>query len=245
MFVFVMFVMTRIRHVGNDLAAGAAFLMAVAVTAWQLFDLPATYLLQAVALYALLAALVARSVPAIEQGRGLGAANRVTLGRAALLLPVTALALHADALGDPVYWWIIVVSTIGMVLDGADGWMARRTSTATAFGARFDMELDAFLLLALSILVWRRGQTGPWVVLIGGLRYLFVAAGWIWPILQAALPASRRRKALCVVQGVVLLVCLGPITPAIVASVGAMGALSLLVYSFTIDVWWLVRNGRG
>ena len=237
--------MTRVRHVGNDLAAGAAFLMAVAVTAWQLFDLPATYLLQTVALYALLAVLVVRSVPAIEQGHGLGPANRVTLGRAALLLPVTVLALHADDLGDPVYWWIIVVSAIAMGLDGVDGWMARRTSTATAFGARFDMELDAFLLLALSILVWRSGQTGPWVVLVGGLRYLFVTAGWIWPTLQATLPASRRRKSLCVIQGVVLLVCLGPITPAIVASVTAMGALSLLVYSFTIDVWWLVRNGHG
>ena len=183
--------MTRIRRVGNDLAAGAAFLMAVAVTAWQLFDLPATYLLQD------------RSIVRPAGGRwSLGLfrpsnrvaawapANRITLGRAALLLPVTALALHADALSDPVYWWIIVVSTIGMVLDGADGWMARRTSTATAFGARFDMELDAFLLLALSILVWRRGQTGPWVVLIGGLRYLFVAAGWIWPILAGSAPSE-------------------------------------------------------
>ena len=37
------------------------------------------------------------------------------------------------------------------VLDAVDGHVARRTGTATAFGARFDMEVDAFLIVVLSV----------------------------------------------------------------------------------------------
>ena len=232
--------MTITRRVGVDLAAGLPLLVAVAFATRRLAGLPAAYLLQAAALYALLAALVVRHAPAALPGRGLGPANRITLGRGALALGIMPLALQPGPLGAPVYWWIIVVSTAAMVLDGFDGWAARRTDSATPFGARFDMELDAALLMALSVLVWRSGRTGPWVLLIGGIRYLFVAAGQLWPALQAELPPRWRRKAICVVQGVTLLVALGPIIPPWLAVEGAAGALALLVWSFAIDTRYLL-----
>ena len=231
-----------LRRAGIDLAAGLLPLVAVSAATWWLFDLPASYLLQAVALYALLAGLILWCVPAVLPGRGLGAANRVTLTRATLLLPVAALVLQPAILRDAGYWWIITASTVAMTLDGVDGWVARRTGNATDFGGRFDMELDAFLMLALSGLVWLSSQTGPWVILIGALRYLFVAAGWIWPHFQAELPRSQRRKIVCVAQGVALLVCLGPIIPSAMASVVAAGALLLLIYSFAVDVRWLAQR---
>ncbi len=234
--------MLSIGRAGRDLLAGLPLLLAVAVATRRLGGLPAAYALQALALYALLAALVVRAAPAVLPGAGLGAANRVTLGRATLVLPIAALALHADRLGAPVYWWIVVVSTAALILDGVDGWAARRTGSATAFGARFDMELDAFLMLALSALVWLGGRTGPWVLLIGALRYLFVAAGRVWPALRAALPPRRRRKVICVVEGAVLVSCLAPIVPADAAGAAAASALALLLYSFAVDVRWLVRH---
>ena len=227
---------------GPDLAAGLPLLLAVALATSRLAGLPAAYLLQAAALYALLAALVVRHAPDALPGRGLGPANRITLGRAALALAIMPLALRPGPLGAPVYWWIIGVSTAAMVLDGFDGWAARRTGTATPFGARFDVELDAALLMALSVLVWRSGAAGPWVLLIGGLRYLFVAAGRSWPALRGALPPRRRRKVIAVVQGVALLVALGPIIPPWLAAGGTAGALALLVWSFAVDVRWLLRH---
>ena len=229
---------------GADLAAAAPLLLAVAFATQRLAGLPPAYLLQAAALYALLAALVVRYAPAALPGRGLGPANRVTLGRAALALAIMPLALQAGPLGAPVYWWIIAVSTLAMVLDGFDGWTARRTGSATAFGARFDMELDAALLMALAALVWRGGRAGPWVLLIGGIRYLFVAAGQLWPALRGALPPRWRRKAICIVQGVTLLVALGPIIPPWLAAGGAAGALALLVWSFAVDTRWLLRHAH-
>ena len=234
--------MTRIQRAGPDLAAGLPLLLAFAFATQRLAGLPAAYLLQAAALYALLAALVVRHAPDALPGRGLGPANRITLGRGALALAIMPLALEPGPLGAPVYWWIIGVSTAAMALDGFDGWMARRTGTATPFGARFDMELDAALLMALSVLVWRSGAAGPWVLLIGGIRYLFVAAGRVWPALRGTLPPSRRRKAIAVVQGVALLVALGPIIPPWLALGGTAGALALLVWSFAVDVMWLLLH---
>ena len=104
------------------------------------------------------------------------------------------------------------------------------------------MELDAALLMALSLLVWQAGRAGPWVLLVGGIRYLFVAAGLVWPALRGELPPAWRRKAICVVQGVALLVAIGPTVPPWLAAGGVAGALALLVWSFAVDVRWLVRR---
>jgi phosphatidylglycerophosphate synthase len=212
--------------------------MLTAATQW-LFDVSNTYIAQSIGLYVGLAALVLRSVPNEPAERGLGPANRVTLARSTLVLPVAALALDPSNLAGLVWWWVIAVSTIAMVGDSIDGSIARRTGTTTAFGARFDMELDSFLVIALSILVWRSGKVGPWILLIGVFRYLFVIAGWLWPAMTAELPASQRRKVVCVVNGVVLLVCLGPIIPSSVAFPAAVTALLLLTWSFAVDIQWL------
>ena len=139
---------------------------------------------------------------------------------------------------------MVGLSTLALALDGLDGPLARRTSTESAFGARFDMELDAFLLLALSALVWRSGKVGTWVLFIGVLRYLFVLGGLLWPPLRGTLPLSLRRKVVCVVQGIVLVACLAPVTAAALATWLAATALLLLVYSFVVDTWWLARRAE-
>ncbi len=132
--------------------------------------------------------------------------------------------------------------TAVMLLDGLDGWVARRTGTETPFGARYDMEIDAFLMLVLSTLVWLADRAGVWVLLIGGMRYLFVAAGRVVPSLRGPLFPSLRRKVVCVIQGVALLVCLGPVIPGGVAVAAAAIALALLSWSFGVDTVWLLRQ---
>ncbi len=232
------------RRTAVDLVAGVLPLLLLSLPAWALFDLPLTYLAQVLAGYSLLALLVLWQAPSELGSRGLGSANRITLGRATLVLPVAALSLQPADLSVNGYWWIIGVSTVAMVLDGVDGWVARRAGHVSSFGARFDMELDAFLMLVLSVLVWQSGKVGPWVIGIGALRYLFIAAGWVWPALRTPLPPSTRRKSVCVVQGVALLICLGPIIPQTLAPLVAAAALGTLVYSFGVDLAWLVQPHR-
>ena len=234
---------SRLREAGLDLALALVPLATLAATFWWLFGLPVGYLAQVAVAYLCLAFLLVWYLPKGPPTRGLGAANRVTLGRAALVLPLSALAVQPILLPDAMAWLIIALATIATVLDGVDGWVARRSETASPFGARFDMELDSFLMLVLSLLVWRSGKVGAWAILIGLPHYLYVAAGWVWPMLRAELPPSVRRKAVCVAQGTLLLVCLGPIIPPALATASAAAALALLAWSFAVDIHWLYRWG--
>lgn len=228
------------RQALGELAAGLVpLLLASGVTA-SAFALPPVYLLRVIAVYGLMATLILRHLPPTRAG--LGPANWVTLGRATLVISVGALIPQPEIRHNAGYWWIIGLTIVAMALDGVDGRVARRTRTASAFGARFDMELDSLLMLVLAALVWRSGRIGPWVVLLGLPRYLFVAAGWLMPWLRAPLPERLRRKAGCVIQGIALLVCLAPIVPPGLAVSVAAVTLTLLGASFGVDILWLFRT---
>ncbi len=131
---------------------------------------------------------------------------------------------------------------MALLLDGVDGKVARRTGTCSPLGARFDMEVDAFLILVLSVYV--ATDLGPWVLLIGGMRYVFVAAARVWPWLTAPLPPSTARKTVAALQGVLLLVAGAHLLPRPANAGVVVLALGLLVWSFGRDVVWLWRTSR-
>ncbi|MGJ7462489.1 CDP-alcohol phosphatidyltransferase family protein [Halomonas sp. MA07-2] len=172
---------------------------------------------------------------------GLGAANRVTLARGVLV------ALLAGTLADPALMaargtWLFALALVALSLDGVDGWVARRTASASALGARFDMELDAFFILVLCLALLLLERVGPWVLAIGAMRYAFVAARWRWPWLAADLPESFRRKAVCVWQVAALMLALLPAMSDLLATWLAVTALAGLAASFAVDVRWLYRH---
>ena len=109
----------------------------------------------------------------------LGPASWVTLARATLAVGVAALA--ADSLAnDPPVALLVTLAAVALCLDLVDGWVARRTGMETELGARLDGEVDAFLILALSVYVAPRyGRMGA------GDR-------------SRALPVPRRRVAAAV-----------------------------------------------
>ncbi|MEU6477197.1 CDP-alcohol phosphatidyltransferase family protein [Streptomyces sp. NPDC047017] len=188
----------------------------------------------AVGTWAVLSRALARSRP-----RAFGAANRVTLGRAALVGGVTALV--ADSFeGSPPVAVLAGLTAVALVLDCVDGKVARRTGMATPLGARFDMEVDAFLILVLSVYV--AAGLGPWVLLIGGMRYAFVAAAHLLPWLRAPLPPSTARKTVAALQGVLLLLAGTGLLPRPAALAVVLLALVLLAWSFGRDVRWLRRT---
>lgn len=226
----------------RDLGAGLCILAALAAALWGSAGLSAAYPLKVLAVYAATATVILAAGPRAFPGPGLGAANRVTLLRAVLAALLAGLVLEPAGVRAGLAPWVLGLGTVGLVLDGVDGWIARRTRTETAFGARFDMETDAALILVLSLLVWRTGQAPAWVLVVGGMRYAFVAAGWAVPALRAELPASFRRKLICVVQGISLLVAVAPVTPVPLATAVAGVAALLLSGSFATDTAWLLRN---
>jgi phosphatidylglycerophosphate synthase len=176
-----------------------------------------------------------------------GAANLVTLGRMAVLSLLVALAAQALWYATPKLtpWavWALVAVAVGTAsLDAVDGALARRNGLASDFGARFDMETDAAFILVMCVLVAQHGHTGPWILAVGLMRYLFVAAAYIWPWLSAPLALSRRRQAVCVLQVIVLIACLAPVISPRLAFLLGVGSLAALALSFAIDVLILAQQ---
>ncbi|HKS98314.1 MAG TPA: CDP-alcohol phosphatidyltransferase family protein [Rugosimonospora sp.] len=178
--------------------------------------------------------------------RGLGPADWVTLTRATLVGGVAALTAGSFHAAVPVKALVGMV-VVALLLDGVDGQVARRTGTCSPLGARFDMEVDAFLLLVLSVYVTR--YTGAWTLAIGGMRYAFVLAMWLLPWMRATLPYRYWRKVVAATQGVVLVAATANVLPVPVVVAALAGSLLLLVESFGRDVFWLwhrrpLRVGR-
>lgn len=214
-------------------AAGVALLGTPAVAP--------TVVLQALLVYAAIAALVAWTLGPRGLRADFGVANSVTLLRAVLVAALSGWILHPE-LAAAAGWWPAAIALLVLVLDGADGWLARHNGSASEFGARFDMELDAFLILVLALLALELGQAGSWVLLLGLMRYAFVLLGRWYPPLRAPLPPSRRRKTVCVLQISALLVAIAPPVPPALASALLALALAALSASFWTDLQWLLRR---
>lgn len=196
--------------------------------------------LSGLALFACLIFAVERGLAAHHPHPRLGTANRITLVRAAIACLIAARAIEPAPLGAAERWLLAAIAGAALMLDGADGWAARRQGLASAFGARFDMEVDAFAILVLAITVLKAQAVPYWVLAIGGMRYLYLAGTIAFPVLRRPLPprrvADRRRKTIAVVQSVGLMIALVPATLSGWAAVVCAAALGLLAYSFAADI---------
>ena len=164
----------------------------------------------------------------------------VTLTRALLIAGVAGLVADSFTRTTQVTA-IVVLASVALVLDAVDGQVARRTGTETPFGGRMDGEVDAFLILVLSVEVAR--DYGGWVLAIGVLRYAFLVAGWALPWLAAPLPSRYWRRLVTTVQGVVLTIVASGVLPRAVSMVALGIALVVLAASFGECVVWLYRAG--
>ena len=169
-----------------------------------------------------------------------GPGDWVTMTRATLVGCVAALtadSFHQRARIDV----LVTIAVVALVLDAVDGQVARRTGTASGLGARFDMEVDAFLILVLSVYVAR--SMGAWVLAIGAMRYAFVVASWVLRWMSGPLPQRFWRKVVAATQGVVLVFATADVLPAPLIIAALAAALALLVESFGRDIVWLWRHG--
>ena len=169
----------------------------------------------------------------------LGPADVVTLARASLVTGAVALVADRFGTGAMPIRTLVVLTTVALVLDAVDGKVARATGTCSALGARFDMEVDAFLVLVLS--AQAAVTLTPWALLIGAMRYAFVAASWVLPWLTGELPVRMSAKAVAALQGIVLIVAVSGVLPHGVATALVLAALGALVWSFGQSVTWLWR----
>jgi len=225
-----------VRATGVGMLATVALALLVA----SVTGLGGSYLVICLAVFMLAATMVTGLVSVHHPFERFGPANLITLLRVSFLAAMTGLV------GEPpttrIAWLAVGATTLVAVLDGLDGWLARRSRVSSAFGARFDMETDAALILVVSVLVWRHDKAAAWVMACGAMRYAFVVAGWLLPWMAAPLRSTVRGKTVAILQLVGLGVALLPVVPVPASVIVSTITLAALVWSFAVDVAWLWKG---
>ncbi len=168
-----------------------------------------------------------------ESGR-LGAANAITLGRLALVA-----ALGALPRAGPVASLLVLGA---LVLDGLDGWVARRLGQASPFGATFDMETDALLVAVAAVKLAVSGRLGVWILVPGGLRYAYVIVLYLAPGAREEPPRTRFGRYVCGILVAGLAASLWPLEP--VHRPLAVIVTVLTVHSFARSLLWSFGKAR-
>jgi len=201
------------------------------VTTWSLSPLA---LGRALAVPIALVALVASRLP-LHPHPVLGPANQITLVRAIVVAGLAAFVFEAQAVPR---WGLVGACGLAFGMDAVDGWLARRSGTASEFGAQLDMELDGIFVLVLCGLAATVTGAGAWVWAAGLARYAFVAAAAVLPWMGRPLPPTRRRPWACGLGVGLLVASLAPLPMGIPLACAALG-VAAIVGSFAIDVVWL------
>ncbi|MEM6735297.1 MAG: CDP-alcohol phosphatidyltransferase family protein [Bacteroidota bacterium] len=97
----------------------------------------------------------------------IGYANWVTILR---LLIILVSGFLLNILPNEV---LFLFFALAIAMDGLDGYLAREFNHMSDFGARIDMETDAFLVLMLSLHHANNNVIPQWIILPGLMRFLF------------------------------------------------------------------------
>lgn len=159
----------------------------------------------------------------------LALANVLTLVRLAL---VVGLPWHLARL--PRWGFVALVMSL-LVLDGIDGRVARARGETSALGASLDVETDALTVMVLTLLLWTRESIGPWVLVAGLWRYVFVVVTALAPALGDAPPSRLYRSIFGVLM--ITLACAFVPWPPLALTAAAFGT-ALVSFSFLHSVWY-------
>ncbi len=169
----------------------------------------------------------------------LGLGNVITLTRGAGIF-VLAGQIVIDPSGPN--WIFAAIALALLLLDGLDGWAARRARLASPLGARVDVETDVAFALTLAALAVASGQVGLWFLALGLLRPGYLLAQRLWPRLNHPLPDAQWRRSMAAVQMGAQVVLISPLLrPEIAVWAGAL-LLGVMLASFGRDLHWLARR---
>jgi phosphatidylglycerophosphate synthase len=99
-----------------------------------------------------------------------GYANLLTMLRYILMLLIVVFS-HIWPL-----WSLGLLFSIPVLLDGLDGYLARRLNHATRFGALFDLETDSLFMTLTGMILYQRHIVGAWLLPAAYMRYFYVLA---------------------------------------------------------------------
>jgi glycosyltransferase 2 family protein len=160
---------------------------------------------------------------------GFGVPNLITTLRLGLTMGLLFFYQHQEGIV------LAVVALSNILLDAVDGWLARRTGQSSEFGAHYDIEADALLVLTLTVILFGRGVAGSWVILAGLWRYLYVLAPACFPTPVGQAPRSRHGRIMYVLMIVCFMLAL--VTPQEIGQYLALLGTVATSLSFLHSFW--------
>jgi phosphatidylglycerophosphate synthase len=127
-----------------------------------------------------------------------------------------------------------------ILLDGIDGYLARKLNQATAFGALFDMETDALFICLISCMLIRKGLLGPWILMAAFIKYYYSIVTDITGLSKKPDPKTRFGAAIAVIMFLSLTFALVlPQTPRIIIT---LTGTALIYISFFYSFYKIARS---
>jgi phosphatidylglycerophosphate synthase len=128
--------------------------------------------------------------------------------------------------------------------DMLDGLVARRLGS-TPFGAKLDMELDAYFIFLLSVICAVSRSVGSWILTAGLIRYAYVFVLLSLPEVQK-LPGIVRwtEKSIAAFSTGALVALTAPFLPLQARELFGFVTLALLGSSFLLDMVYRILYGR-
>lgn len=165
----------------------------------------------------------------------LGLCNVVTLLRGVVIAALAGLLIVPETL--TVLGYLLAGLAAGVLaLDGVDGWAARRAGLESRFGARLDVETDVAFALVMAALAVALDKVGPWFLMLGLMRPLFMLAGHLWPWMHAPLAPSQRRRMVAGGQMLGQVCLLMPMLDGALAQGLGLTILCVVLASFLYDI---------
>lgn len=135
-----------------------------------------------------------------------------------------------------------IVALVVVVLDGVDGYLARKTNTATEFGAFFDMETDAFFCAIMTFIIYKLHPELNWLLIPGLLRYFYVV------LIKTLRMHDIKERGHKLGKWFAVLFFMSLIAPFLttkeVYEPLLLFSSVLIVYSFSYSFWYLARDNR-
>ena len=162
-----------------------------------------------------------------------GIANGLTALRLAMTVALGALCISppgpaAAALALAIF-----------AIDGLDGRVARLRGEVSTFGAYFDMECDALLVLVCALALHQHDRLSAFILVPGLLRYGYLLLLVVLPVPGGETPHTRVERYAFFVLMVSLIASLWPLP---LHRPLAMLATSLIAYSFARSIHALFRR---
>ncbi len=246
--------LTRLRRSGRILRGGGLLLLAGGV--WLLaagwgYTAAARWGVQAGAVMAL---VLIRLETSLELNRlpgdprlrpALGAANLLTLGRAALIAATAGFLFQDppdDGHGAWLRWAPGVLYLLAVIMDHVDGRVARAKGTETRLGELLDTEIDALGLFVASLLLVAGGRA-PLIFLGVGIGYYGVRAArrirsWAGRRVGDVKPRAEARMVAGCEMGFAAMALLPVLSPAATAPAG--GVMAIVFLAGILKDWLII-----